>query len=116
MSVEWLRAYAERLRREIREEERRLLDKHQRARLIEAQIRYAENRAWLARSAGNYILEQRYLSQIPELRNQLTRLRQEIAREQARLDQLAAMLRSVENRLSLEVAGRLGRVYKRTAR
>ena len=111
-----MRAYAERLRREMREEERRILEKQQKIRLAEQQIRYAENNAWLARRAGDYIMEQRYLSYVPRLRNKIAQLRQEIAREQARLDQLAAMLRNVENRLSLEVAGRLGRVYKRRAR
>ena len=112
MSLERLRARADRLRREIGEEQRRLLEKNQRARLIEQQIRYAENNAWLARRAGNYVLEQQYLSRVPELRRQLMWLRQEIAREQARLDQLVSQLRAIEDIMSLEAAGRLGRVYK----
>lgn len=106
MSVERLRAYAERLRREIEEEQRRILEKNRNARLIEQQMRYAENRAWLARQARNYVMEQHYLSYVPELRNQLTQLRQEIAREQARLDQLVSQLRAVEDRLSREAMAR----------
>ena len=109
MSVEQLRSYARRLGQEIEEEQRRILEKNHKMRLIEQQIRYAENNAQLARQAGNYVMEQRYLSYIPGLRNQLTQLRQEIAREQARLDQLVSQLRRVEERLSLAA----GRVYKR---
>ena len=115
MSLERLRARADRLRREIGEEQRRLLEKNQRARLIEQQIRYAENNAWLARRAGNYVLEQQYLSRVPELRRGLMWLRQEIAREQARLDQLINQLRAIEERIGLEALGRLGRVYKQGA-
>ena len=116
MALERLRMRADQLRRELREEERRLLDKHQRMRLIEQQIRYAENNAWLARNAGNYVLERQYLSQISELRRQLMWLQQEIAREQSRLDQLARQLGAIEDIIGLEVAGRLGRVYKRETR
>ena len=109
MSFERLRVRADQLRREIEEEQRRLLEKNQRMRLIEQQIRYAENNAWLARRAGNYVLEQQYLSQVPELRRRLMWLRQEIAREQARLDQLINQLRAIEEQMSLAA----GRVYKR---
>ena len=115
MSLERLRIRADQLRREIEEEQRRLLEKNQRARLIEQQIRYAENNAWIARRAGNYVLEQQYLSRIPELRRQLTWLRQEIAREQTRLDQLVNQLKAIEDVMSIEAVGRLGRVYKRGA-
>jgi len=113
MSLERFRIRADQLRREIREEERRLLEKNRRAGLIEQQIRYAENNAWLARRAGNHVLEQQYLSRIPELRRQLMWLRQEIAREQARLDQLVNQLKAIEEHISLEAMGKLGRVYKR---
>ena len=116
MALERLRMRADQLRRELEEEKRRLLDKHQRVRLIEQQIRYAENNAWLARRAGNYVLERQYASQISELRRQLMWLQQEIAREQARLDQLANQLRAIEDIMTLEALGRLGKIYKRETR
>ena len=104
-----MRARADRLRREIEEEQRRLLEKSQNVGRIEQQIVLAENEARLARMTGNYVLEQQYLSQIPGLRRRLIWLRQEIAREQARLDQLISQLRAIK-----EYASRVaGRVYKR---
>ena len=102
--------------RRLTAEQRRILEKNQRARLIEQQIRYAENNAWLARRAGNYVLERQYASQISELRRQLMWLQQEIAREQARLDQLANQLRAIEDIMTLEALGRLGKIYKRETR
>lgn len=109
MSLEELRIRANRLRREIEEEQRRLLEKSQNASRIEQQISFAENEARLARRTGNYILEQQYLSQIPELRRKLMWLEQDIAREQAKIDQLINQLRVIEEYMS-RVAGR---VYKR---
>jgi len=109
MSLEQLRIRANRLRREIEEEQRRLLEKSQNASRIEQQINFAENGARLARRTGNYVLEQQYLSQIPELRRKLIWLRQEMAREQARLDQLINQLRMIEEYMSRAA----GRVYKR---
>jgi len=109
MSLEQLRIRANRLRREMEEEQRRLLEKSQNASRIEQRIAFAENEARLARRMGNYILEQQYLSQIPELRRRLMWLEQDIAREQARLDQLISQLRMIKEYMSRAA----GRVYKR---